>query len=120
MGIPPTSLVVKQEKQESVLVFVVTGEIDVYSASDFRRIVDEGSWGRQKQVIIHLSDVNFIDSTGLGVLVSILRRLSSQGGSLKLVITDKHLLHVFEVTALNQLFDINPTVEKAKSGFVVC
>ena len=111
--IPPTSLVVKREKQESLLIFSVTGEIDVYSATDFKRTIYEGSWGKNK-VIIHLSKVNFIDSTGLGVLVSILRRLRSQGGNLRLVITDKELLKTFEVTSLNRLFSINKTVDEAK------
>ena len=93
----------------------VTGEIDVYTAPDLRErvvhLIDNGT----RHLIIDLSPVTFLDSTGLGVLVGSLRRLRAHGGSLKLVISAKRIMEIFRITGLNRAFALYPSVPDAMS-----
>ena len=87
----------------------VTGEIDVYTASVLRErlaaLVDEG----RTDLVVDLTPVGFMDSTGLGVL----KKVRGLGGRLQLVIDSERLLKVFHITALTQVFTIHETVDAA-------
>lgn len=91
----------------------VGGEIDVYTASVLReRLVSLVDAGRT-DLIIDLTPVKFMDSTGLGVLVGLLKKVRGQDGRLALVIDSERLLKVFRITALTQVFTIHETVASA-------
>ena len=87
-------------------VIEVDGQVDLYSAPDFKertaRVIAEGA----KRVLIDLSRVTFMDSTGLGVLVSALKRLRAARADLLLVITDYDIERLFELTGLEDSFRI--------------
>ncbi|MDM8085591.1 STAS domain-containing protein [Cellulomonas cellasea] len=91
----------------------VTGEIDVYTASVLRErlaaLVDAG----RADLVVDLTAVRFMDSTGLGVLLGVLKKVRGVGGRLQLVIDSERLLKVFHITALTQVFTIHETVEAA-------
>jgi anti-sigma B factor antagonist len=94
-------------------VLAVNGEVDVYSAPRLReRLVDLVSQGH-RQIVVDLEGVDFLDSTGLGVLVGGLKRLRSHGGDLSLVCTQPRILKVFEITGLTTVFSISSTVDEA-------
>ncbi len=88
-----------------------SGEIDVAAAPALRdalgRLVDEGT----TRVVVDLDDVDFIDSTGLGVLVGAVRRARSAEGDLRLVCTNPRILKVFDVTGLDDVFVIGESVD---------
>ena len=94
----------------------VAGEIDVYTAPTLREelagLVDDG----KTDIVVDLTDVSFMDSTGLGVLVGALKRVRTTGGDLKLVIDQEKVLKVFRITALTQVFEIHPTLDEALSA----
>lgn len=91
----------------------VGGEIDVYTAPVLReRLAALHEKGRH-ELVIDLRAVRFMDSTGLGVLVGVLKRVRLAGGSLALVIDSERVLKVFRITALTQIFDIFETVADA-------
>ncbi|MGH9285757.1 MAG: STAS domain-containing protein [Acidimicrobiales bacterium] len=94
-------------------VLAVTGEVDVYTAPQFReqliQLVDQG----HRNIVVDLEGVEFLDSTGLGVLVGGLKRVRSHDGKLALVCTQRRILKVFEITGLTQVFDIQDTVAGA-------
>src|SRR6202035_5970196 len=97
-------------------VLAVNGEVDVYSAPRLReRLVDLVSQGH-RQIVVDLEGVDFLDSTGLGVLVGGLKRLRSHEGDLTLVCTQHRILKVFEITGLTKVFAIHDSVEAAVSG----
>jgi anti-sigma B factor antagonist len=73
----------------------VGGEIDVYTAPKLREQLD------------------FLDSTGLGVLVGGLKRVRAHDGSLRLVCTQERILKIFRITGLTKVFPIHTTVEDA-------
>lgn len=94
-------------------VLSVRGEVDVYTAPKFReRLIELVTEGHHR-VIVDLEGVDFLDSTGLGVLVGGLKRLRSHEGDLLLVCTQSRILKVFEITGLTKVFSIFDSVEAA-------
>lgn len=97
-------------------VLEVGGEVDVYTAPRLRErlveMVDEGA----RDVIVDLGRVEFLDSTGLGVLVGALKRLRAAGGSLALVCSHERLLKIFRITGLDRVFALYDTVEAAAAA----
>ncbi|HVF52150.1 MAG TPA: STAS domain-containing protein [Actinomycetota bacterium] len=91
----------------------VKGEIDVYTAPKLREklieLVSEGSY----DVIVNLEGVDFLDSTGLGVLVGALKRVKAHDGSLALVCTQEKILKIFKITGLTKVFPIHSSVDDA-------
>jgi anti-sigma B factor antagonist len=94
-------------------ILAITGEVDVYSAPRLReKLVELVSEGH-RQIVADLEGVDFLDSTGLGVLVGGLKRLRSNEGDLRLVCTHPRILKVFEITGLMSVFRISGSVEEA-------
>ena len=94
----------------------VTGEIDIFATGGLRRQLEELIAQGRTDIVVDLSDVAFIDSTGLGVLVGALKRLRAASGTFSLVCSKEPLLKIFRITALDQVFPIFPTVEAATSA----
>ena len=97
-------------------VLAVTGEVDVYTAPRLREKLVELSSQGHKQIVVDLEGVDFLDSTGLGVLVGGLKRLRSNDGDLGLVCTQARILKVFEITGLTKVFTISASVDEALAG----
>ncbi|MGH3279233.1 MAG: STAS domain-containing protein [Trebonia sp.] len=94
-------------------VIVISGEIDVYTAPKLREklisLVEAGSY----QLIVDMEGVEFLDSTGLGVLVGGLKRVRAQDGRIDLVCTQSRILRIFKITGLNKVFSIYDSVPEA-------
>ena len=101
---------------DSAAVVDVKGEIDVYTAPKLREklieLVSEGTY----KVVVNLEDVDFLDSTGLGVLVGALKRVKAHDGSLSLVCTQDKILKTFKITGLTKVFPIHDAVEQATAS----
>src|SRR5436190_7912830 len=102
-----------EEVQSGVHVIALTGEVDLYTAPEFKqellRVIGEGG----KQVVVDFTDTTFIDSTTLGVLVGGVKRLRPDGGQLSLICSDRNITKIFEITGLNKVFDIYESREEA-------
>ena len=89
------------------------GEVDLYTAPEFKerlvQVIEDG----KKQLVVDLSKATFIDSTTLGVLVGGVKRLRPTGGSLALVCTDQNITKIFEITGLDRVFPIHGSREEA-------
>jgi anti-sigma B factor antagonist len=97
-------------------VLAVKGEVDVYTAPRLReRLVELVSQGH-RQLVVDLEGVEFLDSTGLGVLVGGLKRVRSHDGDLGLVCTQSRILKVFEITGLTKVFSIYDSVDAATAA----
>lgn len=94
-------------------VVTVGGEIDVYTAPQLRDAVLELVEGGAIRIVVDLGAVQFLDSTGLGVLVEAQKAVAEAGGSLAVVCTSERLLKVFTITGLAQVFAIHDSVEAA-------
>ena len=94
----------------------VGGEIDVYTAPRLReQLVDLVADGKY-HLIVDMERVDFLDSTGLGVLVGGLKRVRAHDGSLRLVCTQERILKIFRITGLTKVFPIHSSVEEAVSA----
>lgn len=90
-----------------------SGEIDVATAPRLREQLIDLINSKHHRLVVDLSWVDFIDSTGLGVLIGALKRIRSHDGELALVIDDPRVLKVFDITGLDQIFAIHPTLDLA-------
>lgn len=97
-------------------VLSVAGEIDVYTAPRLRDRISELVGEGVYRIVVDLESVDFLDSTGLGVLVGGLKKVRSHGGSLALVCTQERLLKIFRITGLAKVFAIHGSVSDAVAG----
>jgi anti-sigma B factor antagonist len=94
-------------------VISLAGEVDLYTAPEFKQqLLDAISQGA-REVIVDLSNTTFIDSTTLGVLVGGVKRLRPNDGQLSLVCSDRNITKIFEITGLDRVFTIHGTREEA-------
>lgn len=97
-------------------VIEVGGEIDVYTAPKLRESLVNAVESGHQQLIVDVEKVDFLDSTGLGVLVGALKRVRAEGGSLDIVCTHERLLKIFEITGLDKVFGLHTSVDDAISS----
>jgi len=100
-------------EQDGVAVLGVHGEVDVSTAPRLRQQLVEMATSGHDRVVVDLEAVDFLDSTGLGVLVSGLKRFRTVGGDLLLVCTQRRILKVFEITGLTKVFSMHDSVAAA-------
>jgi anti-sigma B factor antagonist len=100
-------LTLEARETDGRTVVAVGGEIDVYTAPRLRDTITSLIAGGAHHLVIDLSDVEFLDSTGLGVLVGGLKKVRSHDGSLKLVCAEERLLKIFRITGLSKVFPIH-------------
>lgn len=96
-------------------VVAVTGEIDVYTAPKLRDRISELVAAGTYDITIDLEAVDFLDSTGLGVLVGGLKKVRGHQGSLELICTQERLLKIFRITGLAKVFIIRDSADPASA-----
>jgi anti-sigma B factor antagonist len=99
--------------KDGIEIVDVEGEIDVYTAPRLRELLIELVNNRFYQLVVNMEKVEFLDSTGLGVLVGGLKRVRAHDGSLDLVCTQERILKIFRITGLTKVFGIHDTVDEA-------
>lgn len=108
-------LSVTRQGTGNVPVVAVNGEVDVYAAPALRdgltELLEDGS-----SVVVDLTEVGFLDSTGLGALVAARTAAADKGGSLPLVCTHQRILKLFTITGLDGVFRIYDNVDAAVAG----
>jgi anti-sigma B factor antagonist len=99
--------------KDGIEIVDVEGEIDVYTAPRLRELLIELVNTGFYQLVVNMEKVEFLDSTGLGVLVGGLKRVRAHDGSLDLVCTQERILKIFRITGLTKVFGIHDTVDEA-------
>jgi anti-sigma B factor antagonist len=94
-------------------VIALAGEVDLYTAPEFKQQLLEVIAQGGRQVIVDFTDTTFIDSTTLGVLVGGVKRLRTNDGQLSLVCSDRNITKIFEITGLDRVFPIHSSREEA-------
>jgi anti-sigma B factor antagonist len=110
---PPEFAVTEQGPQAGHYVIAARGEIDLFTAPELKKTLTDAIEGGGLRLVLDLSDVTFLDSTALGVLIGAVKRLRSRGGALAIVNTDTSIAKTFQITGLDQIFTILPTREEA-------
>jgi anti-sigma B factor antagonist len=97
---------IRTEKDDTVCTVVLEGEVDVYTAPRLKEQLVSLIEGGCTNIIIDLQNVGFIDSSGLGVLVSALRRARERDGAVRIVCSRDNVLKIFRITGLDKVFPI--------------
>jgi anti-sigma B factor antagonist len=102
-----------EQLSDTQWVISLAGEVDLYTAPEFKQQLLEVIGKGAKDVIVDFSNTTFIDSTTLGVLVGGVKRLRQNEGQLSLVCSDRNITKIFEITGLDRVFTIYATREEA-------
>ena len=94
-------------------VVTVSGEIDLATQGQLRARLNELVVAGHVDLVLDLSGVTFVDSTGLGALIGTRRRVHAFHGSLALVIPNESVMKVFTITGLEKVFAIHDTLDAA-------
>lgn len=109
--------VVKEVRREGRAAIVAAqGEIDLRRSPDFHKALVELCAERPKLLVIHLGEVTYMDSSGVGTMVEIFRRTKEYGGRMVLVAPTERVRSVFEITKLDRFFTIKDSEAEALDG----
>jgi anti-sigma B factor antagonist len=109
------SLHVSREKE--VVIVEIEGQLIVSNRQELKqRVLDEAEGGARK-ILVDFARTGYIDSAGLGVLVSLAKRLRELGGDIRLANLNDDLQTLFELTKLDTLFQIADSRERALETF---
>ncbi len=90
-----------------------TGDVDAYTSGRLRAALHEAVGGSARLVVVDLTDVTFIDSSGLGALVGAHRRMLEAGGVLRVVRPPQTVGRAFELTGLDEVLELYDDRESA-------
>jgi anti-sigma B factor antagonist len=101
------------ESTHTTHVIRVRGEIHVSTAAEFAQRLDDAMSQDAEAIVLDLTEVEFIDSTGLTVLLNGQRNVTLRGGRLALALSNPTVLRLFEITRLDTTLAIEPTLDDA-------
>jgi anti-sigma B factor antagonist len=102
-----SELIISEENTEHGPVVLVSGEIDIYTAQQFRDKLYHVVESSEKDVTIDCSKLNYIDSTGLGIFVGALKKSKLNGRNIYIINIRDNIKKLFVITGLDKLFIIN-------------
>ncbi|MDR3710142.1 MAG: STAS domain-containing protein [Capsulimonadaceae bacterium] len=91
----------------------LSGEIDIYTSAQLKQEIAKVLSEGVRFIVLNLSSVEYLDSTGLGLLIGTLKRLREHNGNLVIVSPSVRIVRVFEITGLYKIFDICATEQEA-------
>jgi len=102
-----------EARDDARYVFTLGGEIDVATAPTLRAALLDAAESKCHHIIVDLSRVEFLDSTGLGVLIGASKRAKENGGDCRLVARDGQILRLLRITGLLGVLAVYPSVDAA-------
>lgn len=97
---------IKFDEKENKWVFLPEGEIDIYTSPKFKEEVLKSFDSKETDILINGEKLSYVDSTGLGVLISILKNLKDKGHKIYLSNIKSNIRKIFNITELDKLFII--------------
>lgn len=110
-------MAVKIDNKNGLTVCCIDGEIDINTSPDIKKAFDKLISKKTPKIIVNLSKVSYVDSSGLATLVEILKNMRVYGGRLRLTNLSPKIKSLFEITKLEKLFEIMSDEEEALSTF---
>lgn len=106
---------IETELQEiaDVLVVKVTGEIDVYTAPEFKSAISKAIDAGAQDLIIDLTNVSYMDSSGFGILLGATKRVHPKGGTINLLGCSEAITRMLKITRLDTIFGMHCCMEEA-------
>lgn len=104
-------------QNDGVAILKVEGQLIVGNRQELKGLVQDGLDRGERKFVIDCTQTGYIDSSGLGALVSLSKKVREQGGELRIAGLNEDLRALFELTKLDTLFHISPTAAEALAGF---
>ncbi|MDH5717244.1 MAG: STAS domain-containing protein [Spirochaetia bacterium] len=108
---------VEQREKNGVIILDIQGEIDLYNAPEIKEVMQRCIDAKQFKIVVNLEKVSYIDSSGIGALISGFSTLKKYEGGLKLVNVYASVKKVFELTKLTSFFEIYESEDEAITNF---
>ncbi|QEN08714.1 STAS domain-containing protein [Oceanispirochaeta crateris] len=109
-------MVVSKEISGNAAIYHLNGEMDLYTSQSVREQIKEALTDGFKRIILNCKGLEYIDSSGIGVLISLFTTLRKKGGTMCLCSLTKPVESVISFTKLNGFLDITKTLEEAKGS----
>jgi anti-sigma B factor antagonist len=103
-------------KDGSIAVFALSGTLDIATSPTLRAALLEAADRDDHQMIVDLTQLEFLDSTGLGALIGAHKRASEHGGAILLVAHEGQILRLLRITGLLEVFSVYPNLDAALAG----
>ena len=110
-------LQINSKTMNDVAIFELNGRFDTYTANKLRQLLEPATSQPPAQILVDLAGVNFVDSTALAVLVQGMKHSRQQGGDVRLSGLGQQVRIIFELTRLDQAFEIYPKARAAIASF---
>lgn len=91
--------------EDDIQTVKLVGDLDVYSEEDFKEFIEE-KIDVNKDLVFDLNDLDYLDSTGLGMFMLIYNKQKENGKSVKIINTKENIKKLFKITDLSDLFDM--------------
>ncbi len=106
-----------RQTEGGITVVAPTGRLDVAGAPALKDAITEVVKSGPPLVVIDMEGISFVDSTGLGSVISALKQIRGSQGDLRLAAPNQQVRVVLELTTLDRVFPYFATVEEALTGF---
>ncbi len=105
-----------REVRKNYQIFRLTGLFDAFSEPNFRKVLNSGLDEGPEHIILDLSHIDFIDSSGIGALVQIDKKAKTAGGSLQIV-SNARVTQTVKLVRLENYLTLKPSLEEALATF---
>jgi len=116
MALDPLSIDVQTTPDGSAQVFVLRGSMDIATSPAVRGALVEAAERGQHDIIVDLTSVEFLDSTGLGALIGAHKRAKEHGGRVRLIAQEGQILRLLRITGLLGVFNVYHDLDSALAG----
>ena len=103
-------MTVKVIEQDGIDIYTISGEVNISTSPDLKKLFEQKT---PKKIVIDFEKVTYIDSSGLATLVEMLKKTKSNGGNLGLANLSDKVKSLFEITKLDKLFFVSPSLQEA-------
>lgn len=107
----------KRTNAAGVAILEIDGQLIVGNRQELKTLVQDGLDRGERKFLIDCSRTGYIDSSGLGALVTLSKKVREANGDLRIAGLNEDLRALFELTKLDSLFHITPSAEEALAGF---
>ncbi|MBT2691372.1 anti-sigma factor antagonist [Bacillus sp. ISL-47] len=105
------NITIDVKENDMLIEAMVSGEIDAYTAPKLREELFPLTEKEGVEMVVNLSEVSYMDSTGLGVFVGVFKNVRANNGKFKIIGLSDRLKRLFEITGLADIIDINSGIE---------
>ena len=94
------------EKKDDYLILNLAGDLDVYSEEEFRDFIEDELKDKNLDLVIDIKDLDYLDSTGLGMFMKIYKMYKEKGQKVKIINPKENILKLFKITDLTDIFEM--------------